>query len=170
MLASVRIRVRPEDVRALEATARSVTRLDFTVPTAPDACARTTASSLEQLGLGSAMAGAALMAGGRAGLRKVMVRGTFTPRAGTTDVSLVGLVAELVPLTVTSTLLGLAAAAATLMACFTLRLSPILAGVGMVVVAIAASVLWSKWRAASATKATAVLADTFRRLRTELDG
>src|SRR5687768_12741000 len=99
MLASVRIRVRPEDVRALEATARSVTRLDFTVPTAPDACAHMTASTFEKLGLGSAKAGAALMAGGRAGLRKVMVRATFTPRAGTTDVSFVGLVAELVPLT-----------------------------------------------------------------------
>lgn len=170
MLVSVRIRVRPEDVRALEESARSVTRLDFTVPTEPNACARTTAAALERLGLGTAMAGAMLTAGGRAGLQKVVARGTFTARAGTTDVSLVGMVGEVVPLIVTSTLLALVLAAATFCGCFALRLSPVLAAIGMVVVAIAGAVAWVKWRASAATKATAVLADAFRRLRPELGG
>lgn len=170
MLVSVRIRVRPEDVRALEESARSVTRLDFTVPTEPNACARATAKALEGLGLGTAMAGATLTAGGRAGLRKVVARGTFTARAGLTDVSLVGMVAEVVPLTATGTLLGLVLAAATFYGCFALRVPPALAGIGMVVVAIGAVVGWTKWRASGATKATAVLAEVFRRLPSELGG
>lgn len=170
MLVSVRIRVRPEEIRALEDSARSVTRLDFTVPTEPNACARTTAAALEGLGLGTAMAGAMVTAGGRAGLQKVVARGTFTARAGMTDVSLVGVVAEVVPLLVTTTLVGLVLAAATFYGCFALRLSPLVAGIGMVVVAIAAAVGWAKWRASAANEATAVLADAFRRLPPDLGG
>lgn len=170
MLVSVRIRVRPEDARALEESARSVTRLDLTVPTEPNACARTTAKALERLGFGSTLSGATLMAGGRAGLQKVVVRGTFHARAGSTDVSLVGMAAEVVPLVVTSTILGLVLAAATFYGCFALRLHPAIAALGMVVVAIAGAVAWTKWRASSATRATAVLADAFSRLRPELGG
>jgi hypothetical protein len=77
---------------------------------------------------------------------------------------------EIVPLTVTTSVIGVAFAAATFMACFTLHIDPTVAGIGMVVAAVAAAVAWSKWRAWTANRATAVLAAEFRRLRDELGG
>jgi len=165
MLVSVRIRVRPEDVRALEESAKSVTRLDLTVPTDPASCARITAAALERLGFGSAMSGSMLMAGGRSGLQKVVVRGTFVPRAGSTDVSLVGMASETVPLVVTSSILGLFLAVGTFYGCFAAKLSPAIAGLGMVLVACVGAVGFAKLLASAATKAATVLPEEFLRLR-----
>lgn len=165
MLVPVRIRLRAEDVRALEESAKCVTRVDFTTPVAPDACARTTTEALEALGFGAQISGSTLMAGGRSGLQRFVVRGTFTPRAGVTDVSIVGLVGEVVPVSVALGVLPIPIAAGTFFGCFALGLSPAIAGLGMVAVPIAFGIAWWKWRARAATASGAVLHDAFEKIR-----
>jgi hypothetical protein len=165
MLVPVRIRLRPEDVRALEATAKCVTRVDFTTPVAPDACARATTTALEGLGFGAQISGSTLMAGGRSGLQRVVVRGTFTPRAGETDVSIVGMVGEVIPVSVALGVLPVPIAAATFYGCFVAGLPPAIAGLGMVVVPTIFGIAWWKWRARTANATAAVLHDAFEKLR-----
>lgn len=165
MLVPVRIRLRAEDVRALEESAKCVTRVDFTTLVAPDACARATTTALEALGFGAQISGSTLLAGGRSGLQRVVVRGTFTPRAGVTDVSIVGMVGEIVPVSIALGVLPVPIAAATFFGCFSLGVSPVIAGLGMMVVPTIFAIGWWKWRARAATASAAVLHDAFEQLR-----
>lgn len=164
MLVPVRIRLRAEDVRALEESARCVTRVDFTTPVAPDACARATTAALEALGFGAQISGSTLLAGGRAGLQRVVVRGTFTPRAGVTDVSIVGMVSEVIPLSVALGVLPIPIAAATFFGCLSLGLPAAVAGLGMVAVPMVFGIGWWKWRARAANASAAELHDAFEKI------
>ena len=165
MLVPVRIRLRAEDVRALEESARCVTRVDFTTPVAPDACARATTTALEALGFGAQLSGSTLLAGGRSGLQRVVVKGTFTPRAGVTDVSIVGMVSEVIPVSVALGVLPIPLAAAAFFGSFSLGLSPAIGGLAMVAVPMAFGIAWWKWRARAANASAAGLHEAFEKIK-----